>query len=212
MNSVRFAGFHGLARRQPPPDCPVANILHVGKAKVLQMLRGSTLVRLVQHDRAKLGGRILRAVALLGSMAFTSGNPALAEQKLTGSELRDLLTGTMVQGTTDGLNDVFVTFGADGTMQGRAVALFLEQEDKGTWRVVDNTVCLTWSTWADSEENCLEVEDRGDSYESYTADGSVSSTFRVNDEGNPDTIPDRTQVAGSGQEKNDLGGAVGADR
>lgn len=176
------------------------------------MLRGSTLVRFVHYDRAKLGGRILRAVALIGGMAFTFVNPAFADQKLTGPELRVLLTGTMVQGTTDGLNDVFVTFGADGTMRGRAVALFLEQEDKGTWRVVGNTVCMTWSTWADSEETCLEVQDRGDSYESYTADGSVRSTFRIDDDDKNDDIPDRTQVAGGDQEKGVFDGTVGAKR
>ncbi|MDJ0948459.1 MAG: hypothetical protein QNJ94_06025 [Alphaproteobacteria bacterium] len=124
--------------------------------------------------------RILNTLVLAFAATMLAGQPVGAEERLNGAQLRELLPGKTVQGTSDGINDITVRFSSDGTVAGRAEMILLVDEDEGVWEIEDDTICLTWTTWADAERRCMHVERHGDRYESYAAeDGSMRTVFRV---------------------------------
>lgn len=131
-------------------------------------------------------GRKLRWMSAAAGLAALAASlvPALvpeasAAEPIAGAKLRSLLTGNIARGTTDGINDIVINFRPDGSMTGSARTLIFVQEDTGVWEIVGDTICMTWTSWADAERTCVHIVRRGLSFASFTSDGTQMSTFRL---------------------------------
>lgn len=96
---------------------------------------------------------MLRALLLAAaSLCLASGlTPAVAGEKLSTAELRQLFPGTftaVVKGYT-----VKIAARAGGTLTGHAMGL----TDTGHWSVQGGKLCISMQTWTEGKANCSPV-------------------------------------------------------
>lgn len=106
-------------------------------------------------SRSRLASRLLAA-----GLAIAAADRARAVEGLSGAMLRDQLPGAQINLDTPLGSVIPITFGADGTLEGRAgaVAFFLgAQQDRGKWWVEGSKLCQQWNTWFDGRKNCVQV-------------------------------------------------------
>ncbi len=85
---------------------------------------------------------------------------AEAAELLTGGMLRQNIPGAKIQLDTPLGSVIPVSYGADGTLEGRAgaVAFFLgSQKDHGKWWIEGSKLCHRWNTWFNSRVSCVRV-------------------------------------------------------
>ncbi len=83
-----------------------------------------------------------------------------AAEQLSGDTLRQQIPGAKIQVDTPLGSVVPVSYGADGTLEGKAgaVAFFLgSQKDRGKWWIEGSKLCQRWNTWFNGRTNCARV-------------------------------------------------------
>lgn len=83
-----------------------------------------------------------------------------AGEPLSGETLRQQIPGAKIQVDTPLGSVVPVSYGADGTLEGKAgaVAFFLgSPKDRGKWWIEGSKLCQRWNTWFNGRTNCARV-------------------------------------------------------
>ena len=99
----------------------------------------------------------LRAAALLLG-AF--GQASLAQEPLTGDEVRTLITGNTLQGSFM-TNPLTMVFYDDGVVRG---SIGMTGSDDGTWEIEGDTYCNEWVTYFSGVRRCYQWIPDGDGY------------------------------------------------
>lgn len=99
----------------------------------------------------------LRAAALLLG-AF--GQASLAQEPLTGDEVRTLITGNTLQGSFM-TNPLTMVFYDDGVVRG---SIGMTGSDDGTWEIEGDTYCNEWVTYFSGVRRCYQWLRDGDGY------------------------------------------------
>ena len=106
----------------------------------------------------------LRGVTVVaGALAVvlgTLGHPSMAEDALTGDQVRELITGNTLHGSfrTEPLTMVFYK---DGTLRG---SIGLTGSDSGTWEIDGEKYCNEWFTYFNGTRHCYRWVRNGDGY------------------------------------------------
>lgn len=114
----------------------------------------------------------MRHAVLAGLLAAVLALPALAEQRLTGEEIRATVSGKTVEGTMTDTGRYAEFYDADGTIRGK--------DYTGAWSIEGDTMCFKYG---DDPADCWEVGKAGDEV-LWIKDGAVLGTGAVR-EGNP---------------------------
>ena len=88
------------------------------------------------------------------------GHQALAQEALTGDQIRTLITGNTLQGNflTDSLTMVFY---ADGVLRG---SIGFTGSDSGTWGIDGDNYCNEWFTYFSGVRRCYQWIPQGNRY------------------------------------------------
>ena len=98
----------------------------------------------------------MAAVALFGIF----GHCAMAQEALSGEQIRSLITGNTLEGAFRARRLVMV-FYADGQVRG---SLGLTGSDSGTWEIKGDTYCNEWFTYFNGVHRCYQWVPDGDGY------------------------------------------------
>lgn len=88
-----------------------------------------------------------------------------AAEPLSGDTLRQQIPGAKIQIDTPLGSVIPVSYGADGSLEGKAgaVAFFLgSQRDSGKWWIQGSKLCQRWDTWFNGRVNCVRVYQSAD--------------------------------------------------
>ena len=96
------------------------------------------------------------AAVLLGTL----GQASLAQEPLTGDEVRTLITGNTLQGSFM-TNPLTMVFYADGVVRG---SIGMTGSDDGTWEIEGDTYCNEWVTYFSGVRRCYQWLRDGDGY------------------------------------------------
>ncbi|HRY05911.1 MAG TPA: SH3 domain-containing protein [Hyphomicrobiaceae bacterium] len=109
----------------------------------------------------KLVAKSIGVSALCTLVVFVAPvGAAFAAEPLSGDTLRKRIPGAKIQVDTPLGSVVPVSYGADGTLEGKAgaVAFFLgSQKDRGKWWIEGSKLCQRWNTWFNKRTNCARV-------------------------------------------------------
>jgi len=97
------------------------------------------------------------AVAMLPGMF---GHQALAQDALTGDQIRSLITGNTLQGNFM-TNPLTMVFYADGVVRG---SVGFTGSDSGTWAIEGDNYCNEWVTYFSGVRRCYQWIPQGDGY------------------------------------------------
>ncbi len=84
----------------------------------------------------------------------------LAQEALTGDQVRSLITGNTLQGSFMA-NPLTMVFYADGVVRG---AVGLTGSDSGTWEIEGDSYCNEWVTYFSGVRRCYRWIPQGDGY------------------------------------------------
>lgn len=140
--------------------------------------------------RRRCGLVLLRAA--LACLAVAAAARAGDPRHVPGESLARLFAGSdvhfLVRGRqTRGWVSTKWRFQEDGTLDGMlfSSAWIADPEpprnlDRGTWRVVDDTLCVRWEHWSEGRERCYRITDHGDrSYAASGAGGMLAGPFTL---------------------------------
>lgn len=95
-------------------------------------------------------------VALLCSVAL----PGVAQDRLSGDQIRELITGNTLQGSYTTL-PLTMVFYEDGVLRG---SIGLTGSDSGTWEIEGDTYCNEWVVYFDGVRRCYAWVPNGNGY------------------------------------------------
>ena len=101
-------------------------------------------------------GLALAITMLLGTIS----QPGMAQEALSGDQIRTLITGNTLQGSFLA-NRLVMVFYADGVVRGR---VGLTGSDSGTWKIEGDSYCNEWFTYFDGVRRCYQWIPQGDGY------------------------------------------------
>jgi hypothetical protein len=108
--------------------------------------------------------RILLAAVSMSVAAACLAPAALADQtRLDADAISGLFPGyyeAEVSGYT-----LLIAASTGGRLQGKAFG----REDRGTWTIVGDQLCVAWNRWTDGEAKCGEITRKGAWYVAYNA-------------------------------------------
>lgn len=123
----------------------------------------------------RISGRMRKLVAkAVGALVVCTLAPfdwvvpierAQAAEQLSGDMLKQNIPGAKIQLDTPLGSVIPVSYGVDGTLEGRAgaVAFFLgSQKDRGKWWIEGSKLCHRWNTWFNSRTSCVRVYQEAD--------------------------------------------------
>ena len=90
----------------------------------------------------------------------TASHPSLAQDALTGDQIRSLITGNTLQGNFMA-NQLTMVFYADGVVRG---AVGLTGSDSGTWEIEGDNYCNEWVTYFSGVRRCYQWIPQGKGY------------------------------------------------
>lgn len=95
-------------------------------------------------------------------MVLAFATPVLAEPHvLTNSEIKSVITGSLMAIDAPMGQTIPVRFGQDGLISGEVgilAAVLGARKDRGRWWVADNHLCLKFFRWFDAKERCITVQ------------------------------------------------------
>lgn len=115
---------------------------------------GSFTLRL--HRARWLAAALAVAAVLLGAGPRAS----VAQEALTGDQVRALITGNTLQGSFMA-NPLTMVFYADGVVRG---SIGLTGSDSGTWEIEGDNYCNEWVTYFSGVRRCYRWYPDGDGY------------------------------------------------
>jgi len=120
--------------------------------------------------------RFITLTCLLGL-----GNAAAAEPAvLSGQEIRGLISGATVEIDTPIGTKLPVRYTQDGQLFGRAgdLAFYLgAPTDTGRWWVTSDQLCHKWTSWFNSEPQCLRLQKEGRKIRWWNRDGNTGTAM-----------------------------------
>ena len=103
--------------------------------------------------------------------------PVAHAADMKGADIKTLLSGATGTGTTSRGSSYVGQYNADGTMSGSVADG--KHTDTGTWRIVGDEYCSTWSKWRNGSEACFTVEALGDDEYRFNEGGKGSTTLKI---------------------------------
>lgn len=111
--------------------------------------------------------RFAAAAAAVALLFGASGHESLAQDALTGDQVRALITGNTLQGNFM-TNPLTMVFYADGVVRG---SIGMTGSDSGTWEIEGDKYCNQWVTYFSGVRRCyMWVPQGGDRYVLQNAD------------------------------------------
>jgi hypothetical protein len=101
-------------------------------------------------------GLVLAIAMLLGTIS----DPGMAQEALSGDQVRALITGNTLEGSFRA-NRLVMVFYADGVVRGR---MGLTGSDSGTWEIEGDNYCNEWVTYFGGVRRCYQWIPQGDGY------------------------------------------------
>jgi Bacterial SH3 domain len=114
---------------------------------------------------------ILRIMWLVCLMTGTKADQGF----LSGEDIRDLVAGASVEIDTPIGTKLPVRYAPDGQLSGQAeqLAFYLgASTDRGRWWITSDQLCHRWSTWFNSEPQCLRLKTEGRRIRWWTQGGT----------------------------------------
>lgn len=107
------------------------------------------------------GRRWFPCMAIVIAMLLgTASHPSLADEALTGDQVRSLITGNTLQGSFM-TNPLTMVFYANGEVYG---SIGLTGSDSGTWEIEGNNYCNEWVTYFSGVRRCYQWIPQGNGY------------------------------------------------
>lgn len=123
-------------------------------------------ILLWEHARRPIGGpnpgfgcSVLRRLTI-AVLVLAPGIARAEPIKLGGSEIRETVTGSLLELDTPLGTTLPIRFTGDGLMSGKAGSLASvlgASKDRGRWWVKGDKLCYKWFRWFDAEAQCLTV-------------------------------------------------------
>lgn len=106
-------------------------------------------------------------------MTLIGASSATAAQRLSGNQIRALFRGVI-----NGLYKNETVVKAKATRDGGLIAWFEGKVDTGTWKVVNNQVCVAFKVWTSGKFKCRFVEREGGWYLAVNKKGKSKFKFK----------------------------------
>ena len=120
------------------------------------------------------GRRLIAAGVVCGLIAAFAGSPAIAQQALSGSDIRALMAGSTIELEMLDRLPTEWEIGQDGRLAGEKERARSMDRDDGKWWISDSgSFCYQWRLWDDSETKCREITVAGKNLNFILGDGSV---------------------------------------
>ncbi len=116
----------------------------------------TSLLRSRTPSWCRFPGLAIAIAMLLGIVSHQT----LAQEALTGDQVRSLITGNTLQGSFMA-NTLTMVFYADGVVRG---AIGLTGSDSGTWEIEGDNYCNEWVTYFSGVRRCYQWIQQGDGY------------------------------------------------
>ncbi len=133
----------------------------------------------VPRRRAQLTGNFQvkktasTAIVAACLMTLIGTSSATAAQRLSGDQIRALFRGVI-----NGLYKNETVVKAKATRNGDLIAWFEGKVDTGTWKVVNNQVCVAFKVWTSGKFKCRFVERQGNWYLAVNNKGKSKFRFQ----------------------------------
>lgn len=120
---------------------------------------------------------------------LSASTVVFAQQPLSESEMRSVISGNTLSGKTERGADFHVYHSPDGKMSGQARLAYY---DVGTWRIDSNDrYCRQWTNWREGATDCFEIYQIGENRLRMKAiNYHYESTFQTH-EGDPENLKGR---------------------
>lgn len=108
----------------------------------------------------------------------------VAAQDLSGSEIKELISGKRVDLSARGFSVPlrYATNGSvTGDVSGISAARLLTPSETGKWWTDANRMCQQWPTWYDGKTFCFQIEKTGENAIAWTRDDGFSGTAKISD-------------------------------
>lgn len=134
--------------------------------------------------------KVLLALPLFSALLFacqTTGQPAKKGTPLSGKEITDIFSGNTADGKNHEHGRQFRQYyNANGALSSTSDDYGKRPDsDVGTWSVEGNLRCTQFVKWGDGKKWCKEVYRDGDTFQTFSTDGTkLRETFSVKP-GNP---------------------------
>ena len=117
-----------------------------------------------------------------------------AEERMSASEMRSLLSGSTASGRTNRGSEYYVYHRPDGVMSGYAHS---EHYDVGTWEITeDDKFCRQWTSWRYGSRDCFDMYQIGEGqFRMISNAPHFESTFIVRN-GDPEELKGRIGYVG----------------
>jgi len=112
------------------------------------------------HPRRPRGRRLPALAVTVAVLLGIFSHQSLADQALTGDQIRALITGNTLQGSFMA-NRLTMVFYADGVVRG---AIGLTGSDSGDWKIEGDNYCNEWVTYFSGVRRCYQWIPQGDGY------------------------------------------------
>ena len=127
-------------------------------------------------------GKILSFAGAATMMLLGASASAGAEQ-LTGSELKQFVTGKRVYLATPFGGEFPLNYKTSGAVTGDGTALglgkFLAPKETGRWWVRGETLCQQWPTWYDGKPSCFRIIKTGEQSLTWERDDGRKGKARI---------------------------------
>lgn len=111
-----------------------------------------------RHSRSVPGTRLVAAA--LAMLLATLGHQTMAQDALSGDQVRALITGNTLTGSFM-TNPLTMVFYEDGVVRG---AIGLTGSDSGTWEIEGDKYCNQWVTYFSGVRHCYRWIRDGDGF------------------------------------------------
>lgn len=112
------------------------------------------------HDNPPRSRGAARVAVVLAMLLGTLSLQAIAEEALTGDQVRALITGNTLKGSFM-TNPLTMVFYKNGVVRG---AIGLTGSDSGTWEIEGDNYCNQWVTYFSGVRRCYRWIRQGDGY------------------------------------------------
>ena len=96
--------------------------------------------------------------------------------RMTEAELRSLIPGATLRGTSARGNGFVVIYNANWSLDGQTPY----DSDSGAWMIEGDTICTQWRKWRNGQRRCFYVMKNGDRYVAYFTDtNELNANFMI---------------------------------
>lgn len=102
-----------------------------------------------------------KKIFILALLIFFPSEVFAYSGKLTGQDIKEILTGASIHLDTPFGTTIPISLGSDGIITGQAgrLATYLgSAEDRGRWWISNNKLCFKWFKWLHGEPQCLSLK------------------------------------------------------